>query len=130
MSDVIYKGAEGHCSETLREICFGCPAQDLVDQISSEPEEGGSKHMAEFFNNAFTAAREIIAENPNASQKEIDERMGEYGPQTQDGMQKSHGDLDKSQVATMAKNCAIARSKGRCIIDIAAARENRSKKTS
>lgn len=130
MGDVIYKSAEGSCPEEMRDICFGCPAQDLVDQISANPDDSSSKQMADFFSKAFELAKEIIDKNPNIPQRQIDEQMGEYGSQAQDGMQKIHGDLNKSQIATMAKSCVIARSRGRCIIDIAAAREKRLQKTS
>lgn len=128
MADAIYRSVEGSCPEEMREVCFGCPAQDLVDQLSAESESGASKNLAIFFNSAFNAAKEIIAKNPNARQREIDEKMGEFSPQSQHGMEKRYGDLDKSQVAIMAKNCAIARSRGRCVIDVAAAREKRLKK--
>lgn len=130
MGDVIYRSAEGSCPEGMPEICFGCPAQDLVEQISAEPDYNEAKRLAEFFSNALEAAKEVIAKNPNASQKEIDQQMGEFGPQAQDGMVKRHGNLDKSQIAIMAKNCSIAVNSGRCLKDIAAAREKRSQKTS
>lgn len=117
MVDVTHGRIEASCSQESMEICVGCPGQDLADLMSSDPDNEAANDLAEFFCRAFKVAGKALSENRKASHKEIDEQMGEYGSDKQD-QQKLLGDLDRSQVATMAKNCAINKIERRCIYNV------------
>lgn len=97
----------------MRKICVGCPAVKVADQLASENDPGQARELAIFFNDAFNAARDAICEKPRASHREIDQNMGDLSPRSQD-KNKRLGNLDRSTISTMAKNCAVMQTRGIC----------------
>lgn len=113
----------------LRDICVGCPGQEIAEILAEDPGSEASRSISQFFNGAFEAAKKAIGDGKRINHKKIDSDMGDYDPNIQDNQKL--GKLNRRHVAIMAKNCAIGQAGGGiCAFNHEAARQKRLQKTS